>query len=605
MVKLEKSSIWKFRQAFFNKGFLKGFRYFCDVFVSTPYWGLICVLQILSACTSFLGLPLLVPVLELMQGDDVSKQSLGYLKVFMPFFKSCGIEVNFRSMLCLAAGLILIGQLLVNASSLVTAFVRERLLMQYRKKILQSYFLVDWQWLTDHNSGKLYYDLSAGSVYAADVHLNALSAFINCFQILIFLAIALRLSFQVTLFAIGVYVGLTLLNILSRQKLSNLTLEMNAKEEALSNELVSFQHNKKFIKVALLEGMFSASLSHMIDSSRRLKKRQMFHMEMQRAWNMMSTFMLLIVLIAFHKAFLLNYASLLLILFVFMRIAPQFVAFSDILSALEMRIPIFKALQAHLKDLEIHREKNGTGRFLMNTPVSFKNVRFSYPNQPELFSDLNLLITPNTVVAFVGPSGSGKSTILDLFLGLYDPLGGTIYYGDIPHPQLDKNSLRQLVAFVGQRPSLLAGTLRENLTIVARSAKDEEILEVCQQVHLKDFIDQLPQGLDTFVGENGVKLSGGQRQRIALARCLLTKPKILILDEATSELDLESEAIIQRSLKELRAGMTTIVVAHRLSTIKGADKIFVIDGGKVCESGTYEELLARKGRFFALAAAQH
>jgi len=192
-----------------------------------------------------------------------------------------------------------------------------------------------------------------------------------------------------------------------------------------------------------------------------------------------------------------------------------------------------------------------------------------------------------------------------LLLGLFDIKGGVIYYGQIPHHELEKDSFRRHVAFVGQRPSLLDGTLRENLIVANPCATEQEVLDVCRRVHLKEFIEGLAQGLDTVVGENGIKLSGGQRQRIALARCLLLAPDILILDEATSELDSESETVIQNTLKEMRSKMTIIIVAHRISTVKAADKIYVIENGTACESGAYEELLARKGKFYDLVSLQH
>lgn len=578
--------------------------YFFGLITSTPHWGSLFCLQVLSGLASFLGLPLLMPVLELMQGSNMSAQASGYVKLFMPLLTSLGMSLNMNTMLCLAAVLILAGQLLVNISSLLVTYVKEDLLAAYRKRIFNAYAAVDWPWLSDHHSARMYHAVVKEAEGACDAHMNAQRVLINLFQIGIYFLISLRLSWQVTLMAVGIYFIVGVLNMFNSSRVNALSEDINQQFKHFSNDTVSFQHNKKFIKVALLGRRFLDAFAGMIDHMRFLRKRQMLHVEMQRAWNVMSTSILLIALICFHQTLNLNYASLLLILFVFMRLAPQFVALSDVYSALDMSIPMHQSLQNHLQALSIHQERNGPAAFEVGAAIRFEQVDFAYPQQPLVLNKLNLTIKPQQMTAFVGKSGSGKSTVLDLLLGLLPPKDGIIRYGDIPHDKLDKESLRRCIAFVGQRPSLLDGTLRENLAVARPQATDAEILSVCRQVHLEEFVRQLPQGLAAVVGENGIKLSGGQRQRIALARCLLANPAILILDEATSELDSESEAVIQQTLRQLRGRMTIIMVAHRLSTVKAADTIYVIDAGVACEAGTYDELIARKGRFYELVSLQ-
>ncbi len=587
------------------KIFRQRFDYLIQLLVTTPRWGFICLLQIFSGFASFLGLPLLIPVLEMMQTHTDSFHATNYSHFLVPFFKMAGFQLNFHSMLFLASVLILIGQLLVNVSSLTASYVREDLIVMYRKKILQEYALADWQWLTEHHSARMFHAVTREAEQACEAHINAQRVFINFFQIAVFMAISFRLSWQITLLALGVYVVLGFINSINSNVINQISEAINQKFKHFSNDLVSFQHNKKFIKVALLGERFLAAFRRAIDDMCKIRKRQMLHVEFQRAWSMMGTYILLIVLIYFHQALSLNYATLLLVLFVFMRMAPQFVALSDIYATLDMNIPMHRSLQKHLDELHSHIESNGTMEFHLPDPIRFEHVRFSYRHQPPVLNDLNLVFEPNTLTALVGKSGCGKSTILDLLLGLLDPQQGVIYYGNISAGDLDKASLRRHTAFVGQRPSLLDGTLRDNLAVAKPDASKDEIEMICRQVHLSDFIRQLPQGLDTLVGENGIKLSGGQRQKIALGRCLLLKPALLILDEATSELDMESESIIQHTLKQLRAQMTTIVVAHRLSTVKAADRIYVIADGTAVEGGAYEELLARKGKFYDLVSVQH
>ena len=234
--------------------------------------------------------------------------------------------------------------------------------------------------------------------------------------------------------------------------------------------------------------------------------------------------------------------------------------------------------------------------------IENKNVSFNYPGNKNVFEDLNLEIQLNKTIAFVGSSGSGKSTLLDLVLGLLEPSKGNIFYGSLNHKEIDKNTLRSLVSYVSQQTTLMDASFRENVTIGIDDISDEEIYSVLKRVCLDDVVANLSEGLDTHIGEDGVKLSGGQRQRIALARALLMNPKFLILDEATSALDFESEKIILQTIQNLKEELTIIIVTHKLSSVRFADKICVLENGKVCESGTYDELKQANGKFASLDA---
>lgn len=257
-----------------------------------------------------------------------------------------------------------------------------------------------------------------------------------------------------------------------------------------------------------------------------------------------------------------------------------------------------------MNELRKNKEVYGGEVFQYDKPIFFEDVNFSYPDSGRVIRNITIEINPFQSVAFVGSSGGGKSTILDLILGLLKPESGTIYYGDIPHHQLDIVDFRKRVAYVSQETTLLDGTLLENLAIGYSEATEELLKDICKKVRIDKFINELPKGLQTEIGENGIKLSGGQRQRVALGRALFMTPKILILDEATSDLDTETEMLIHETIKNLHQSMTIIIVAHRLSTVKSADMIYVIEDGCVCEAGTYSELLDKKGRLYHLNSLQ-
>ncbi|MGG4553722.1 ABC transporter ATP-binding protein [Paenibacillus humicus] len=231
----------------------------------------------------------------------------------------------------------------------------------------------------------------------------------------------------------------------------------------------------------------------------------------------------------------------------------------------------------------------------------FEGVGFKYKgSERHVLQDFSLTVKPGETVAFVGESGSGKSTILNLIIGFYKPQSGKIWVDGIPMNELSMRRYRRSLAIVLQNNILFSGTIRENITYGLPHISEEKLQQAIWMANLQDVIDSLPDGLDTSVGEHGGRLSGGQRQRIAIARALVRDPKIIILDEATSALDNASERHVQQAMEQLMEGRTTFIVAHRLSTVKNADRIVVMKKGKIVESGTYDELLNFKGEFYKL-----
>ena len=236
--------------------------------------------------------------------------------------------------------------------------------------------------------------------------------------------------------------------------------------------------------------------------------------------------------------------------------------------------------------------------------IIFDNVNFDYKTRTNIINDLNIIIKPGQTVAFVGPTGAGKSTITKLLLRFYDPTEGKITLDSINLREFKLNNYRQAIGFVSQDVFLLDGSVKENIIYGRHNATEDEILEAAKIAEVHEFVKSLPDGYDTLVGERGQKLSGGQKQRISIARAVLKNPPILILDEATSNVDNETEAAIQRSLDKIIVDRTTIVIAHRLSTIRNADMIFVLDKGRLIERGTHDELLEVNGQYTALWRVQ-
>ncbi len=258
-------------------------------------------------------------------------------------------------------------------------------------------------------------------------------------------------------------------------------------------------------------------------------------------------------------------------------------------------------------DLKLEEDKEGIDLDIANKTIYFDHVTFGYDKSEIVLKDISFEVHPGTMVAFAGPSGGGKTTIFGLMEQFYRPSSGIIRIGDTPIQKLSMKSWRGQIGYVSQDSPMMAGTIRENLCYGMEDISeidDQRLWQVAEMAYAAQFIKEFPNGLDTEVGERGVKLSGGQRQRIAIARAFLRNPKILMMDEATASLDSQSEGIVQKALMKLMEGRTTFVIAHRLSTIIDADKILFIEKGQITGVGTHQQLVANHALYKEFAEQQ-
>lgn len=270
--------------------------------------------------------------------------------------------------------------------------------------------------------------------------------------------------------------------------------------------------------------------------------------------------------------------------------------FTDLKSAQASAERVFQILY---EEDEILEEKEMDFNFDGN--IEFKNVCFHYFDDDKLvLKDFNFEIKKGQSVAFIGSTGSGKSTIVNLICKFYDPTSGDIYLDGINYKNIDKTCLYNNLGYVLQQPQLFSISIKENIKFGNEDATDEEIMDICNLLGIDEFISKLPDGIDTVIGETGYNISSGQKQLISFARALIKNPKLLILDEATSSIDTETEKIIQNKMKDILEGKTSIIVAHRLSTIRNCDKIVLIENGNILEQGTHIELLEKKGIYYKM-----
>ncbi len=263
---------------------------------------------------------------------------------------------------------------------------------------------------------------------------------------------------------------------------------------------------------------------------------------------------------------------------------------TDFMSAFGASERIFELLEKQTEDLEKGKSTIANGK------IEFRDVYFSYPSRMDfpILKGVSFSIGPHETVAVVGPSGAGKSTLAQLLMRFYGPLSGSIFIDDEDSKNYSLRGLRQSIGLVAQEPVLVSESLYENIRYGKPEASEDEIIDAAKKAFAHDFITSFPDGYSTLVGERGVQLSGGQKQRVAIARALLKNPRILILDEATSSLDAESEHLVQKALEEQIGKRATLIIAHRLSTVKRADKILVLQDGKVVQAGTHDELFKQE-----------
>jgi ABC-type multidrug transport system fused ATPase/permease subunit len=495
----------------------------------------------------------------------------------------------------------------INLSARTTAKVST----DYKKKVFQKYTQFDYQFFVDNRQGDLLYKARGAPESIANI-LMALATSLAAIVLLIsVLALLFSLSWKAT---IGVLFGgiayfyfTRYLGVRVSYVAGTGMLLASQDENVVLNEYITGA------KQIITTGTFSRWQQRFNDAVmtrwRFWVKNAVWTQIPTRVLDLLMYLSIAIIIIVIWWVWPYTFSALLPLIgtfgFAVFRLLPRVSGLGTKLMNIMNALPNLEVTYKLLEDKTYSKIINGTRGFSgLRSGIELRNVSFAHKNKENItVSDISLKVEKDKVTAIVGPSGAGKSTLADLFLRLYDVDSGVILIDGVDIKEYDRSLFHSAVGFVGQETFIYNASVKDNIAFGTEYDMDK-VMEAAQMAGAHEFIQQLDLGYDTIVGDRGVRLSGGERQRIALARAMIRRPQILVLDEATSALDNISERVVQEAIDKISESCTTLVVAHRLSTIRNADAIYVIDDGRIVESGTHDQLINKKGKYWELYSRQ-
>ena len=551
---------------------------------------------------------LLLPLLQLA-GIEIQGSVSGISAFLGNAFSALGIRPTLVAVLIVYIGVTVLQATLNRAKSMVDTHVVQNYALDLRTRLYTAIARAEWLVLSRIRSSDFTFALTT-AVDRVDSGAHNLLFFISTAVIaLAYIGLAIRVSPVMSgiILAIG-----ALLLVIERTRMMS-GRRSGEDVTATSSDLYSTAAEQLGgLKTAKSYGQEDRHLALFLDASRAVNRasltRTRTFASLRWRLTISSVVALSAILYLAVNTVRLATAAILLLLFIFSRLVPRLVSlqqtFQEILSAL----PALDTIERLVKQCETAPERDDTARLpiALEKRISLEHVSFRYEEEaPPQLLGIDLTIPAGRTTAIVGPSGAGKSTLADLLLGLIRPFEGELLIGSVPLDRAHLHSWRSQIGYVAQDTFFFNDTVRANLEWARPGANDREMLEALENAAADEFVSHLHNGIDTVIGERGVRLSGGERQRLSLARALLRKPRVLILDEATSALDSENEERIYGAIQRLHGEMTIVVITHRLSTIRNADLIHVLDRGRLVASGSWDELVeGENARFRELCRAQ-
>jgi ABC-type multidrug transport system fused ATPase/permease subunit len=585
---------------------IQGFIVFIKRF---PNVGPILLLILLAGIAEGVGLSLLVPLASSLTNGSVKDSN-----VSMPFnllnegFTMVGIEPTFGATLLVLTIVMLTSFLLIHLQDRVLFSARYRFLEMLRNRASDTIFAAKWEHISSLSSGEVTNKIINEAERGTEALIASMAMVVILIQLLVYGVFAFILSWQMFFIALG---ALLIASLLVRRLIRAVRImgSRNAEINTLySRQLVDFVRGAKLIKATAIGQVIAEKLHDASSESCRVNcgivvNQSLMRFELQ---SIISVVMVTILYTAI-EVFKIPVSILLVFLFVLLRLTPKFSSFQAQWHNYSAFYPALEIVDNMIGECEAMSERRCVNEISFDNLADrlyLESVSYRYPKvNNDALSNVSMTIRSKEFIAIVGRSGSGKTTLLDLIMGLIEPSKGRFYLDGFEVTELNKEAYWQRIGYVPQESVFFNGTILDNLCM-GINFEEQHVWHCLEIAQIDKLIHSLKNGLNTEVGESGVRLSGGQRQRLSIARALVRRPTLLILDEATSALDSESEVAFQKAIDSIALQYTIILVAHRLSTVRNADRIYVMGEGSILEEGDYDSLRDRGGEFTKLLSAQ-
>ncbi|WP_040952949.1 ABC transporter ATP-binding protein [Gorillibacterium massiliense] len=560
---------------------------------------------------------LIIPLLGLTGIlDGVSSGGIPFLSTVMEWLQRLPFKIDLVTVLVFYVAMLTGQAMLQRSQAIMNAKIQQTFLGSMRMEIYQDLLQANWSFFLKKRRSDFNHILTneLGRVSAS------IYTFLRMIASLVFTLVqvgfALILSAKLTMIILVCGVGLAVVSRRSSRKAKEMGGSMSELSQNYMAALTDHFNGMKDIKSNNMERKHYQYFKSIVDriegnflQINNLQTKSQFYYKTVSA--ILIAFFVLLSMKVLHA----SAGQLLIIILIFSRLWPRFTALQSSWQQIQSNLPAISSLlevqresrEAMEVDMDAPEDQNETSILHVADHIECRHVDYRYNPSSDAYalSDINLTIPANSMTAIVGKSGAGKSTLIDMLMGLIQPEKGEVRIDDAVLSKDNVRQLRRSVSYVAQEPFLFHASIRENLLLVKPEATEEELWGALSFASADAFVQELPLGLDTVVGDRGIRLSGGERQRIVLARAILRKPSILILDEATSALDSENEAVIKSSLDLLKGSLTIIIIAHRLSTIRNADQVVVMEGGRIIQQGGYQQLFKdTRGKFKSMLAYQ-